>query len=69
MPSRAIQLKRVTPVDDGILNEAEVCRQKALSYLGKPEATFLLRIAREFDRLGEKAERSVHRAADHQNCR
>ncbi len=32
-------------------NEAEVCRHKALGYLGKPEAPFLLRVAREFDRL------------------
>jgi hypothetical protein len=32
-------------------DEAEQCRQRALSYLGKPEAPFLLRVAREFDRL------------------
>lgn len=31
--------------------EAEECRERALSYLGLPEATFLLRVAREFDRL------------------
>ena len=31
--------------------EAEDCRRKALTYLGQPEAPFLLRIAREFDRL------------------
>lgn len=31
--------------------EAEDCRQKALAYLGRPEATLLLRVAREFDRL------------------
>ena len=42
-------------VDDGNLYvEAEACRQKALSYLGKLEAPFLLRIAREFDRLATK---------------
>lgn len=39
-------------MDDGHLyDHAEECRQKALSYLGKPEAPFLLRVAREFDRL------------------
>lgn len=31
--------------------EAERTRQQAFSYLGKPEAPFLLRIAREFERL------------------
>ena len=31
--------------------EAEECRRKAVSYLGKPEAPLLLRIAREFDRI------------------
>jgi hypothetical protein len=31
--------------------EAEDCRLKALNYLGRPEATFLLKVAREFDRL------------------
>jgi hypothetical protein len=35
--------------------EAENCRQKALSYLGRPEAPFLLRVAREFDRLAKEA--------------
>jgi hypothetical protein len=37
-------------------NEAEDCRRKALSYLGRPEAPFLLRIAREFERLSVKKE-------------
>jgi len=31
--------------------EAENCRRKAISYLGQPEAPFLLQIAREFERL------------------
>jgi hypothetical protein len=35
-------------------NEAENCRDKAMSYLGKPEARFLLRVAREFDRLAKQ---------------
>ena len=38
--------------------EAEECRRKALSYLGRPEASHLLRVAREFDRLA--AERDQH---------
>ena len=37
--------------DANLYDEAETCRQKAFSYLGKPEAPFLLRIAREFERL------------------
>ena len=32
-------------------DEAERCRQQALAYLGQPEAPFLLRLAREFERL------------------
>ena len=31
--------------------EAEACRREALRYLGKPEAPFLLRVARAFDDL------------------
>lgn len=31
--------------------EAEACRREALHYLGKPEAPFLLRVARAFDQL------------------
>lgn len=34
--------------------EAKTCRQKAVSYPGKPEARFLLRVAREFDRLAKE---------------
>lgn len=39
--------------------EAHICRRKALAYLGKPEAAFLMRIAKEFDRL--EAERKEGR--------
>ena len=39
--------------------EADDCRRKALAYVGQPEAPFLLRIAREFDRLA--SERLVRR--------
>jgi hypothetical protein len=35
--------------------EAEDCRRKALSYLGRPEATFLIHVAREFDKLAEQS--------------
>lgn len=31
--------------------EAEECRRKALAYVGQPEAPFLIKVAREFDRL------------------
>jgi hypothetical protein len=31
--------------------EAERCRRLALEYLSRPETPFLLRVAREFDRL------------------
>ena len=33
------------------LDEAEDCRQRAHAYVGRPEATFLLRVAQEFERL------------------
>jgi hypothetical protein len=38
--------------------EAEDCRRKALAYLGRPEAPFLLRVAREFDRLAAEPRRT-----------
>ncbi len=31
--------------------EAEDCRRKALAYVGLPEASFLMKVAQEFDRL------------------
>jgi hypothetical protein len=34
--------------------EAETCRQRALAYLGRPEGSFLLHVAREFDRLAQE---------------
>ena len=36
-------------------NEAEKCRQMALSYLGTRQASFLLRIAKEFEDLAVRA--------------
>ena len=38
-----------------LFEEAEKCRQQALAYLGSREASFLLRVAREFDHLAEKS--------------
>jgi len=35
-------------------NEAEECRRKAIDYAGKPEAQFLLRLARSFDELASQ---------------
>jgi hypothetical protein len=40
--------------DDRLFEEAEICRQQALAYLGKPEAPFLLRLAREFERIAQE---------------
>ena len=37
--------------------EAEDCRRQALAYLGKPEAQFLLRVAKAFDELAEAESR------------
>jgi hypothetical protein len=34
-----------------LVSEAANCRRKALTYLGRREAPFLLRVAREFERL------------------
>ncbi|MBA2466728.1 MAG: hypothetical protein H0V46_03885 [Sphingomonas sp.] len=33
--------------------EAEECRHKALAYLGRPEADFLIRAAKAFDELAD----------------
>jgi len=37
--------------DAHLYDEAETCRQQAFRYLGQPEASFLLRVAHEFERL------------------
>ena len=49
--------------DAHLYEEAETCRLNALSYLGKPEAPFLLRVAREFERLA--AQRNRYRGDQH----
>lgn len=33
------------------VDEAEACRQQAAQFAGRPEATFLLRLARSFEEL------------------
>lgn len=38
-----------------LAEEAERCREQALSYLERGEASFLLRVAREFDALAVRA--------------
>lgn len=46
-----------------LYEEAKECRRMAHSYLGQPEASVLLRVAREFERLAiEVAPRSQRRA-------
>lgn len=35
----------------GLLEEAENCRRRAITYLGLPEAMFLLRVAKAFEEL------------------
>jgi hypothetical protein len=35
-------------------DEAQDCRRKALCYVGRPEAPFLLHLARQFDRLARE---------------
>ncbi len=37
--------------------EAQECRLKALAYLGRPEAAFLMRVAKAFDELAEAESR------------
>jgi len=44
---------------EDLFEEADECRRRALAYVGKPEAPFLLRIADEFEKL----------ASDQQNDR
>jgi hypothetical protein len=56
--SRSCVMIRLSPEE-----EAEECRRKALAYLGRPEAPFLMRVAREFDRLAAKRGNETHRRA------
>jgi len=39
--------------------QAESCRRQATQYAGKPEAPFLLRVARAFDELASSGSRGV----------
>ena len=47
-----------------LLDEAEDCRRRALSYLGKPEAPVLLHMAREFERLAKEGTFDGRRKGD-----
>jgi hypothetical protein len=38
------------------IEEADRCRSQALAYLGTPEASLLLKVANEFERLGIERE-------------
>lgn len=47
------------PIDHSALREeAETCRRRALAYLGRPEATFLISAASAFDELAAREHRS-----------
>ena len=37
-----------------LLEEAEKCRMQALTYVGRPEGAFLLRVAQDFERLARE---------------
>lgn len=39
-----------------LLEEAQGCRRQALSYIGKPEAPFLIRVANAFEDLAFKGQ-------------
>ncbi len=43
--------------------DADECRKKAVAYLGRPEASFLLEAAREFDRLEIRQSQSTRGCA------
>jgi hypothetical protein len=42
-----------------LLQEAQDCRRRAVSYVGQPEATLLLKVAKEFEQLNE-TKRALH---------
>jgi hypothetical protein len=54
MPGNAsfIGLPMIDPAE-----EAENCRRQALAYLGRPEARFLVQVARGFDQLANGEQR------------
>jgi hypothetical protein len=43
--------------DSHLFEEADECRKRAQAYVGQPEATFLLKIAREFELLAREGRR------------
>jgi len=50
--------------DKKFTEQAEQCRRQALCYLGRPEAPFLLQVARAFDDLAQRDSTSRERLAD-----
>jgi desulfoferrodoxin (superoxide reductase-like protein) len=42
-----------------LLEEAQDCRRRALTYVGQPEAKLLLRVAKEFEQMN-KMKRPIH---------
>lgn len=46
---------RMAAEDLDPLEEAENCRRQALAYAGRPEAPFLLRVAKAFEALNDHA--------------
>lgn len=48
---------------DKFVAEAAQCRAEAEYYAGRPEQPFLLRVAREFERLGELVTQKSNGAA------
>ena len=46
-----------------LLQEAEKCRREAAAFRGKPEAPFLLNIARAFEELASRGQSSATAAA------
>ena len=45
--------------DSHLLDEADDCRKRAQAYVGQPEAAFLLKVAREFERLAHERRNNV----------
>ena len=42
-----------------LLEQAENCRRQALTYVGRPEASFLMKVARGFEELADERHRQA----------
>ena len=51
---------------DSYIDEAEACRRQEEQFAGRPEAHFLLRVARSFEEL--EAARRVRQFSDHREA-